>query len=187
MRLALINDSRELAGLGMQYLFGDLRALNGSEVDQLAALLKKQKPYVEAYSDFRGDFLLESGTCSLAMMFFSHIAKTLQQNPNLAFLVPREWTFLGIENYAIPALSTKQDFVYELLNYLYTPEVQQYNFEHASSLPVRADADYLFDAPVIGEFARLMHPTSSYKTILFVNTLTDDQVNNIWLGLKGGF
>ncbi len=187
MRLALINDSRELSGLAIQYLFGDLRALTDAEVAQVMQLLKKQKPYVEAYSDFRGDFLLESGNCSLAMMFFSHIAKTLQQDSNLAFLVPQEWTFLGIENYAIPALSTKEDLVYQLLNYLYEPEVQKYNFEHASSLPVRADADYLFNAPVIGEYARLMHPESTYKTILFKNTLTDEQVNKIWLSLKGGF
>ncbi len=186
IRLSLINDSRELSSLAIHYLLGELCPLTVNSLDRIVDLLKKQKPFVEAYSDFRGDFLLESGNCSVALMFFSHIAKTLQTNENLAFLVPEEWTFLGIENYAIPAASTKEDLVYELLNFLLSPEVQKYNFENAMSLPVRADADYLFNAPVIGEYARLLHPTSTYKMVIFKNMLTDQQVNHIWLSVKGG-
>lgn len=186
MRLGMTNDSREIAALAVQHLFGELRPVSDEEVAQVAAFLRKQKPFVEAYSEFRGDFLLESGNCSLALMFFSHIARMLPHNKDLAFIVPREWTFLGIENYAIPACSTKEDMVYELMNFLFTPEVQQYNFEHMMSLPTRADADYMFNAPIIGEYARLLHPTSSYTTILFKNMLTDAQVNQIWLALKGG-
>ncbi len=185
VRLGMTNDSREIAALAMQYLFGELRPLTDDEVAHVANFLKKQKPFVEAYSEFRGDFLLESGNCSLALLFFSHIACMLPHNKDLAFIVPREWTFLGIENYAIPASSTKEDMVYELMNFLFSPEVQQYNFEHMMSLPTRADADYMFNAPIIGEYARLLHPTSSYNTILFKNMLTDAQVNHIWLALKG--
>jgi spermidine/putrescine transport system substrate-binding protein len=183
--MGLINDSRELIGLAIYYKYGQLRPINQKEQLEIKELLVNQKRYVEAYTDFRGDFLLESGNCSMVLVGSNFIWKTLVKNPDLAFLIPQEGTFLGIENYVIPFHSQKADMVYQLLNFLFEPEVQRYNFEHWSNCSPRKDADYLFENQALKEVIPFIHPDTPERALTFHNFLTDEQVDEIWLSVKG--
>lgn len=183
--VGVINDSREMIGLAIYYKYGKLRPINEVEVDEIKRVLVEQKRKVEAYTDFRGDFLLESGNCSVVIVSSVYIWKTIRRNPNTIYLVPKEGTFLGIENYVIPNSSTKEEKVYQLLNFLFEPEVQRHNFENFSSCSTRKDADYLFKTDALKEVISLIHPETKERALPFYNVLTDDQVNAIWLAVKG--
>lgn len=183
--VGLINDSRELAGLAINYLYGKVRPINKEEVTHVTQLLVDQRKRVEAYTDFRGDFLLESGNCSVVMIANSFIWKTVRDNPHIAYLIPREGTFLNLENYVIPAASKKAEMVYEFMNFLFRLDVQKHNFENGVLLSTRKDADFMFNDHTLMEATKLITPNTVHKIKLFRNFLSDEQINDIWLSVKG--
>ncbi len=183
-RIGALNDSKELAGLAVKYRYGQLRPINQAETQEIKQLLMKQKSSVEAYTDFRGDFLLESGNCSVVLVPISAIWKTIVTNDSVAFLLPKEGTFLGLENYAILESSTKEDLVYQFMNYLFRLDVQKHNFQHRILLSTRSDADFVFEHPILREcFEKI--GTGEGGAQLFEHLLTDEQVNDIWMAVKG--
>jgi spermidine/putrescine transport system substrate-binding protein len=183
-RIGTINDSKECAGLAVKYRYGQVRPINSSETQEIKQLLMRQKKYVEAYTDFRGDFLLESGNCSVVLAPISAIWKTIESNDSVAFLLPKEGTFLGLENYAILESSTKEDLVYQFMNYLFRLEVQKHNFQHRILLSTRSDADFVLEHPILREcFEKI--GTGEGGAELFEHLLTDEQVNDIWMAVKG--
>ena len=184
-RIGLINDSRELAGLAMKYLYKEIREVTPQEVAELRNLLVAQKKHVEAYTDFRGDFLLESGNCSLVVVSNSFIWRTLEKCDHIAFLMPQEGPILNMENYVIPAVSRKADLVYQFLNFLFRLDIQEYNFNEKALLSTRKDAHFLFENEWLKQSTIFVHPDNPQRLELFRNVLTDDQIDEIWLSVKG--
>lgn len=184
-RMGVINDSRELAGLAIHYLYGKIRPINEQEVAEVTDLLCRQKQYLEAYTDLRGDFLLQSGNCSVVLVPNNFIWRTLQEDDSIAFYLPEDGVFLNTENFAIPKPSTKAALVYQLLNYLFKLEVQEHNFNNDAFLSVRKDADFMFNNPYLQSSMRLIDPEKKERLPIFHNTLTDEQINAIWLAVKG--
>lgn len=183
-RVGALNDSKELAALAVKYRYGVLRPINQIETREIKKLLTKQKERVEAYTDFRGDFLLESGNCSVVLVPISAIWKTIVKNDSVVFLLPEEGTFLGLENYAILEGSTKEELVYQFMNYLFRLDVQKYNFEHRILLSTRKDADFVWAHPILQEcFERIGDQPGGAQ--VFEHWLTDEQVNDIWMAVKG--
>ncbi len=183
-RIGALNDSKELAGLAVKYRYGMVRPIDQVETQEIKELLIKQKRFVEAYTDFRGDFLLESGNCSVVLVPISAIWKTIVSNDSVAFLLPKEGTFLGLENYAILESSTKEDLVYQFMNYLFRLDVQKHNFQHRILLSTRSDADFVLEHPILREcFEKIGNQEGGAE--LFEHLLTDEQVNDIWMAVKG--
>jgi len=183
-RIGALNDSKELAGLAVKYRYGMVRPINQVETQEIKQLLMKQKSSVEAYTDFRGDFLLESGNCSVVLVPISAMWKTIVSNDSVGFLLPKEGTFLGLENYAILESSTKEDLVYQFMNYLFRLDVQKHNFQHRILLSTRKDADFVLEHPILREcFEKIGDQPGGAQ--LFEHLLTDEQVNDIWMAVKG--
>ena len=186
--LGLLGDSREMIGLAIKYKYGESRPINQKEVQEIKEILVAQRQKAEAYTDFRGDFLLESGNCSAVVVGNYVVWKTVRDDPKIKFLIPKEGTFLNLENYVIPAVSKKEHQVYKLLNFLYRSEYHKHNFanEYASFMSSRKDADYMFDTPELKESLEYVRPDSTGQAWPYQNFLTDAQVNEIWLAVKGG-
>ena len=185
--IIVINDSRELITLALWHKYGTVRPLNKKEILEIKDILREQKKHIEAYSDFRGDFLLESGNCSVAIIPNSFGWKTAIDNSDIVFEIPKEGTFFSIENYVIPAVSKKADMVYKLMNFLFRPENQKHNFklDTSSFLSTRIDADYMFNDIHFKSSREYIDPKSNKRPMLFHNVLTDEQVDEIWLSVKG--
>ena len=182
--MGLINDSRELAGLAIKYLYGKVRPLSDAEVTEVTALMVEQKQHVEAYTDLRGDFLLQAGNCSLVLVANSFIWRVLERDPSIEFIIPEDGIFLNIENFAIPAASDKADLTYKFINHLLRLDVQEHNFSTNAMLSVRKDATFMQQNPYLAPTLTFLAPDAP-KPELFTNLLTDDQINTIWLSVKG--
>ncbi len=184
-KIGLINDSRELITLATWHKYRQLREINSEEVEFLKGILCEQKKHAEAYTDFRGDFLLRSGNCSLVIASNAIMWKVILDDPTLGFDMPNEGIFLNIENYVIPKASEKVDQVYQLMNFLFRLDIQEHNYKTGLLLSTRKDARFMFDEPILKSSTQYIDPENNFKVMLFKNFLTDNQVNEIWLAVKG--
>lgn len=183
-RIGVLNDSREMIGLALFHLYKVFRPITMHEVEDVIHLLQEQKRFAEAYTDFRGDFLLESGNASIVIMGNSFALKSMQHNPDIEFILPREGTFLQLENCVIPKKCTQTNKVYALINFMFRIDIQEQNFNNATSLTTTTDAHFLYNEPLIARTLEYLHALPRKSLLLFQNFLTDEQVNKIWLSFK---
>ena len=70
------------------------------------------------------------------------------------------------------------------MNYLFRLDVQKHNFQHRILLSTRSDADFVLEHPILRECFEQIG-TGEGGAQPFEHLLTDEQVNDIWMAVKG--
>lgn len=182
--VGMLDDAKELAAIATQYLFGEVQTRNKSlEQDvvlkQITALLLEQKKRVVMYTDNRASYLLLSQTAPVVLTLSYEVARIMRLYKNIDFLIPQEGSFLLVDNWAMPASSTKEDLVYQFLNYMYRPAVLK-----------RMVDQFLFYPPITVEGResvsglRMPTPADIQRAQFIVSPVTEDQLTDLWITLK---
>lgn len=125
--VGMTDNIREAIYIPAFYLFGSIGALKDpGNLEQVNKLLIKQKAHVEVYSEARAEELLLSKSCPVALGLSNEIWHAMREDSDIAFVIPKEGSFLSMDSIVIPKTSDKDDLVYQLINFLYKQEV----FEH---------------------------------------------------------
>jgi spermidine/putrescine-binding protein len=176
--ICMTDIAREAVMLAGYYLFKDIDSL--SEDDRLAVIktmLERQKKWVEVYSDARVEELLVSGSCPIAVGVSPDIFKSMRENKAIEFVIPREGTFLSINSFVLPKTTKKEDLVYELLNYLYQPDIlivssKQYGFcPPIKNVPNHTHGIFCPDAKQLSTME------------FFRNVLSPDEIQEVWVSV----
>lgn len=182
-RIVMSNDPLESIALAAQYLWGPVGSISLSQAKEIAQLLKKQREWVEAYANVRGDYLLGTGSVDAALMNSAEILRALYAFKHIDFLVP-ENAVVSIEHCAIPIGSTKDDLVYKFLNFFYSKEFFVHHYNEMYMFPARLDAVDLVDAPErLKELMRSSSPV--FKSYSFIRDLLPEQQRfDLWVSVK---
>lgn len=180
-----LNDSpKEVILFAALYLFGNKEQYNSAEFEAIKQLLIQQKRRVVAYTEFRADYLLLSDACPLAVIASPQMLRLAAARPHMSFSVPHEGTFSVLDSWVIPRTSTKADFVYDFLNFLFQPENIAHHFYNLVFLPATVDIHYLLQQHPAGKSIYDAHMKSIKKLIFFRNIVPQDVLNDIWISLK---
>lgn len=117
--VGMLDDARELATVGAYYVQGSTDSLDAMTLQRVQDLLLQQKKRVVMYTDSRAPYLLLSKTAQVVLTISYEVARAMRFYPHVDFLIPQEGSFLIVDNWAIPANSTKDDLVYQFINYMY--------------------------------------------------------------------
>lgn len=183
-RIAAQNDPVEAVAIAALYLFGTTKNISEDQLTQIRNLLKEQRNWVEAYSDSRAPYFIVTGNCPVAMTTSTYIRKMVSLNPAIDFIIPREGSFISIENFCLSKGCQNEDLVYELLNFLYREEsIKTHFFEFglipAYLLPFEQLASYPYEKRLFAidaeEFARFR---------FFTNIAPQQEIRDIWVDVK---
>ena len=176
--IAMTNDPREVILLAARYLFHSIDNLEDKKLDAIESLLLQQKKWVEAYTDLRADYLLASGTSPVAVLPFSALIKTFIVHKHLSFILPTK-TFILIDSFVIPKMSSKDDYIYKLINFLMDQEVVTHHFNEFKFLPTRADVLNTITVPMIN-----LKKISWKHLDFFRNVIPFKKLHDMWRTLK---
>jgi len=179
-KIVMINNAREAVLLAAYYLFGTIDNLTDDHIKKIKELLVKQKKWVEVYTDLRSDYLLFSGTVSLAVGMSSEIWQATRFDKSIDYLIPKEGTFMIIDSVAIPAASKKTELIYQFFNFFYDPNVVKYHANKYSTFPVTTNVE--LDNYFVKSIERIWR--ESKKLTFFKNVLSEKQLNDVWIALK---
>jgi spermidine/putrescine transport system substrate-binding protein len=183
-KISMTNDPIEAILFAGFYLFNNTDHLDIQKADQVKNLLIKQKKWVEAYANFRGDYFLATRNCPVVVASSSYIWKTMRQFPFVSFVVPKEGTFISIENLAIPAKSEKQKYTYKLINYLFRHDSVKTHFEKFGFFPSTLQSLQNLEIDPIAE--KLVNTSSEdFKKFHFSEELiSQQQIHDMWVEVK---
>lgn len=126
--ICMTDDPRQAIMLATYYLYKSIDALKDSNnIPAIKRLLIEQKKSVEVYTDARVEELLASGSCPIALGLSSDVWKVMKEYDAIDFVVPEGAMFVAMESFVIPKKSQKTEMVYQLLNFLYRPDVIRTN------------------------------------------------------------
>jgi spermidine/putrescine transport system substrate-binding protein len=174
-RVTMSDDPRRAILIAGKYLFGSIDALYSAErIAAIKQLLIEQKKWVELYSDIRGEEVLAAQSCPVALTISSDLSRVQREYPSLHFIIPEEGTFMTIDSCVIPRATTKQELVYQLLNFIYQPDIIAY---HADK--------YGFCPPLLSvpPACHVICPDEQQlkKMDFFRNVLPKDVIDRIWI------
>jgi spermidine/putrescine transport system substrate-binding protein len=185
-KIVMNNDPIEAVQFAAFYLYGAIGDLKQDQTDAIKRLLIRQKPWVAAYANFRGDYFLATKNVALVLASSSYIFRSKRQFKFVSFVVPKEGSFLTIENFCIPKPSQKQDLVLKFINYLCTPKSIAAHYNTYGQFPAALHPLEILHSDKEAE--RLIFSTKEdFKNYHFIrNVLPENEIRAIWVEVKNG-
>ncbi|MFQ3591164.1 MAG: extracellular solute-binding protein, partial [Chloracidobacterium sp.] len=121
-RIAMLDDIRECFGAALRRRGASPNSRDEAELQQAAADLTAQKSLVLTYDSATFEQLLLNGEAWLVQGFNGQIAKAARQNPNIAFVVPREGGTRAVDCLAIPANAAHPELAERFMDYILEPQ-----------------------------------------------------------------
>lgn len=179
--LCMTDGQRESIMLAAYYLYGatsSSKIIGKPHLKQIAQLLREQKKFVDVYSSARVDELLASGSCAVTFGSSPEVWKAMREYPNVTFVIPREGSFITIDSFVIPKGSTNDDLVYQLLNFLYRPDVMERNSTQYGFCPPTINVTNIAPGVVClnEQLLRSMH--------FFNNPILRETMHELWIVVK---
>jgi spermidine/putrescine transport system substrate-binding protein len=178
--VGMIDDARDLVLIAAQYLFGTIDDLTDNQLQHITHMLHAQKQWVTMYTDMRTRYLLASGTVPVSIMLSADMIKIMHNHPEFDFIIPQEGSFAVIDSFAIPIGSTKEQYVYQFLNYIYDPTLLQHYVDKYGFFPA---TDQVKSPDVLPHLAipsmQLFSPLDFFRNVIDAHSL-----NDIWIDLK---
>ncbi len=183
-KITMLNDPIETILLAAFYLFGAVDELDPAQARDVRNLLLSQKSWVEAYADFRGDYFLVTKNCPVVVASSSYIWRAKRKFDYIDFVVPKEGSFLSIENISIPAASQKEELVYEFINYLMRLPSIKRHYDTYGFFPAILHPSFL--AALKPEDRTLIESSlSKFKNYHFTQVLLPyKELQHMWVELK---
>jgi len=183
-KLAMVNDPIEAVNFASYFLWGASPKLDEKKVRKVRDLLEEQKSWVEAYAGLRADYLLATKNCHVALCTSSYIFRSCTQYPHVKFVAPKEWTFISIENMCIPKESTKDNLVYEFLNFIYKPENLGRDSNFFYTFPATTNTTPYLDVPP--DYLEFLENSHLFEGKLYFirHLITEKEIRKIWVDIK---
>jgi spermidine/putrescine transport system substrate-binding protein/spermidine/putrescine transport system permease protein len=153
-RILMLDDARETFTAALR-----LRGLGVNTTDPVAlaaaqALLVAQRPLVRAYNSSNFEDVLLSGDVWLAQGWSGQFARAMAQDPDIAYVVPKEGSSLFLDSLAIPRDAPHPELAHAFLDFVMEAEVaaeicrtMQYSSPNRAALPLLPPA--IRDNPAI--------------------------------------
>lgn len=177
-KVGMFDDGREIILIAAQYLFGSIDALrNPTNLLTIAQLLRQQKSWVEMYTEMRSAYLIGAKIAAVSTLVMTDVPRLLSECPHVQFGIPKEGSFALIDSFAMPKGSTKQEYVYAFLNYVYRTDInQKYVDKYKTSSPLKGvevthlPSEYAIPTQVLFN-----------KLDFFRNVIDDHSLNKLWV------
>ncbi len=130
-RIALLEDQRAMIGFTLKYLGFPMNSVNAAEIAKARDLLIKNKKNFKTFAPDSGQDLLLSGEVDLAVEWNGDIVQIMEEDKDIAYVVPKEGGMVWMDNICIPAGAPHPNNAHAFINHIQDPVV---NAEAANTI-----------------------------------------------------
>lgn len=128
--IIMIDSPRDTIGITLLKLGYSLNSVNESELQEAKAELITQKPLVRSYEiDAYKDMML-AGEAAMSLCWSGDAMLLMEENPDLAYVIPEEGTNIWLDAFAIPTTAEHKKEAEMFIDYMMRPEVAAANAEY---------------------------------------------------------
>ncbi len=123
-KILMIKHARDVIGMALKALGYSQNSGDPAQLAQARELLLAQKPFVRAYSyvSLSKESALVTGEVWAAMVFSGDSITLRELDPNIAFVIPKEGSNLGVDYFTIMKSSTNKALAAAFINFIHDPQ-----------------------------------------------------------------
>jgi len=122
-RISVLDDMRSGVVPALKLLGFSVNTTDEEELILAKELMFKQKELVRTYSSETYMDLLKSGDIWIAQGWSGDIYQVTKENPDVVFIIPKEGSYIWVDNLVIPKGSRNKRVAEAFINYVLRPEV----------------------------------------------------------------
>jgi putrescine transport system substrate-binding protein len=190
----MLDSADDIFPAALSYLGLDPNSTKPADLEKAADLVSKIRPYVRKFHSSEYLSALATGEICLVVGWSGDImqargrAAEAKNNVEIGYAIPKEGAQMFFDNLAIPADAKNVAEAYELINYLYRPEVAAKNTDFLSYANGNLASQKLVEPRILND--RDIYPDEATLAKLFVITARDPAtqrvINRLWTKVKTG-
>jgi putrescine transport system substrate-binding protein len=190
----MLDSADDIFPAALGYLGLDPNSTKQADLEKAADLVLKIRPYVRKFHSSEYLSALATGEICFVVGWSGDImqarsrAAEAKSDIEIGYAIPKEGAQMFFDNLAIPADAKNVAEAYELINYLYRPEVAAKNSDFLSYANGNLASQKLVDAKILND--RNIYPDDAMLKKLFVITARDPAtqriINRLWTRVKTG-
>src|ERR1700736_5024949 len=190
----MLDSADDIFPAALGYLGLDPNSTRQADLEKAADLVIKIRPYVRKFHSSEYLSALATGEICLVVGWSGDImqarsrAAEAKNGIEIGYAIPREGAQMFFDNLAIPADARNVAEAYELINYLYRPDVAAKNSDFLSYANGNLASRKLVDPKILND--KNIYPDQATLQKLFVITArepaTQRVINRLWTKVKTG-
>src|ERR1700745_2252744 len=190
----MLDSADDIFPAALSYLGLDPNSTKQADLEKAADLITKVRPYVRKFHSSEYLSALATGEICLVVGWSGEVmqararAAEAKNDIEIGYTIPKEGAQMFFDNLAIPADAKNLTEAYELINYLYRPEVAAKNSDFLSYANGNLASQKLIDPKILND--RNIYPDDATLSKLFVITARDPAtqriINRLWTKVKTG-
>lgn len=184
--ILFIDGAREMMGIALQTLGYSLNEKDETIVKEAGKYLKTLMPNAKAIiADEMKTYMIQ-GEANIAVTFSGEAAKMLNENEDLAYVVPSKGTNLWFDNIVIPKTVGNKEGAYAFINFMLRPEIAAKNAQYVGYATPNKDALALLPEEVTSDESFYPSEEAMEKMEVYENLGTDllSLYNDLFLEAK---
>lgn len=125
--LFMMDSMRDSIGVALKMLGYSMNTRDMDEINEAIAMLKEQKPLVLAYTGDEVKDKMIAGEAALAVLYSGDAVTVMDENEDLAYVVPKEGSNIWFDNMCILASSQHKTEAEEFLNFMCRTDIAEMN------------------------------------------------------------
>jgi putrescine transport system substrate-binding protein len=190
----MLDSADDILPAALNYLGIDPNSTKQADLDKAADLVSKVRPYVRKFHSSEYLSALATGEICFVVGWSGDIkqaqsrAAESKNGIEIGYAIPKEGAQMFFDNLAIPADTKNVAEAYELINYLYRPDVAAKNSDYLSYANGNLASQKLIDPKIFND--KTVYPDEATLNRLFVITARDAPtqrtINRLWTRVKTG-
>ena len=184
----LMQDSvRDLFMVGLKELGYSMNSTNEAELQEAKNLLITQKPLVQAYVIDQVRDKMIGDEAALGVIYSGEAIYTQRENPNLAYVIPKEGTNVWIDSWVIPKNAENKENAEKFIDFMCRGDIALMNFEFITYSTPNTAARELIEDDDIRNSEIAFPDLSQYnnlETFSYLGEEADALYNDLWKEIK---
>jgi putrescine transport system substrate-binding protein len=190
----MLDSADDILPAALGYLGLDPNSTRPADLEKAADLVTSIRPYVRKFHSSEYLSALATGEICLVVGWSGDImqarsrAAEAKSGVEIGYAIPKEGAQMFFDNLAIPADAKNVAEAYELINYLYRPDVAAKNSDFLSYANGNLASQQLIDPKIFND--KTIYPDEATMAKLFVITARDPAtqrvINRLWTKVKTG-
>jgi putrescine transport system substrate-binding protein len=190
----MLDSADDIFPAALSYLGLDPNSTKQADMEKAADLLIKIRPFVRKFHSSEYLSALATGEICFVVGWSGDImqarsrAAEAKNDIEIGYAIPKEGAQMFFDNLVIPADARNVNEAYELINYLYRPEVAAKNSNFLSYANGNQASQKLVDPQIL--YDKNIYPDQATLAKLFVITARDPAtqrvINRLWTKVKTG-
>jgi putrescine transport system substrate-binding protein len=190
----MLDSADDILPAALNYLGLDPNSTKQADLEKAADLVSKVRPYVRKFHSSEYLSALATGEICFVVGWSGDIkqaqsrAVEARNGIEIGYAIPKQGAQMFFDNLAIPVDAKNVAEAYELINYLYRPEVAARNSDFLSYANGNLASQKLIDPKIFND--KTVYPDDETLKRLFVITARDPAtqriINRLWTKVKTG-